>query len=60
MWKYGIGKVVLQKETLADRPMFGHVIGFDRNHYETILIVRWEDGSETTIHPANVITEEDF
>jgi hypothetical protein len=73
MWKYKIGTVVREKErhTLGlnryskkvSKPMFGHVIGFDRVEYqdffETILVVKWEDGSEKSIHPTNVLIEGD-
>jgi hypothetical protein len=81
MWKYKIGTVVREKERDAlglglysekdSKPMFGHVVGFDRveydhseivyDHcYETILRVRWEDGSEKPIHPTNVLVEGDL
>lgn len=67
MWKWKIGTVVREKDGshggfytgLDARPMFGHVIGFDNNPYETIIRVRWDDGSERSIHPHNVLTEED-
>ena len=73
MWKYKIGTVVREKERdmlglglyseKDSKPMFGHVIGFYRVEYqdffETILIVRWEDGSEKSIHPTNVLIEGD-
>ena len=67
MWKYKIGTVVREKygshggmySGLEARPMFGHVIWFDSNEYEAILRVRWEDGSERSIHPNNVLTEDD-
>jgi hypothetical protein len=71
MWKYKIGTVVRQKtpnENYIHRKktrmmMFGHVIGFSQveydQYYETILVVKWEDGSEQRIHPNNVFTEED-
>ena len=67
MWKYKIGTVVQEKDGSHNgmytgddaRPMFGHVIGFDSNGFEAILRVRWDDESERSIHPSNVITEED-
>jgi hypothetical protein len=67
MWKYKIGTVVREKDgscngmyTGADtRPMFGHVIGFDSNGFESILRVRWDDESERSIHPSNVFTEDE-
>lgn len=66
MWKYKIGTVVRESNMLGtldyDRKAlmkFGHVIGFAQNTFETILWVRWEDGSEQEIHPTNVLTEED-
>lgn len=67
MWKWKIGTVVREKDGshggfytgLDARPMFGHVIGFDSNGFEAILLVRWDDGSERSIHPDNVFTEED-
>lgn len=67
MWKWKIGTVVREKDGshggfytgLDARPMFGHVIGFDSNGFEAILLVRWDDGSERGIHPDNVFTEED-
>ena len=73
MWKYKIGTVVREKARDAlglglysekdSKPMFGHVVGFDRveyDHcYETILRARWEDGSEGSIHPTNVLIEGD-
>ena len=67
MWKWKIGTVAREKDGshggfytgLDARPMFGHVIGFDSNGFEAILLVRWDDGSERGIHPDNVFTEED-
>ena len=67
MWKYKIGTVVREKDgshggmysRRAARPMFGHVIAFDSNGYEAILRVRWDDESERSIHPNNVLTEGD-
>lgn len=67
MWKYKIGTVVREKDGLHRgfytgldaRPMFGHVVGFANNGFETILRVRWDDESERSIHPSNVLTEED-
>ena len=64
MWKYKIGTVVREKDGthrgmysgLEARPMFGHVIGFSSNGYEAILRVRWDDESERSIHPSNVLT----
>jgi len=35
--------------------MFGHVEGFaENNEKETILIVCWQNGETSRIHPANV------
>ena len=67
MWKYKIGTVVREKDGSHSgmysgreaRPMFGHVIGFSSNGLESILRVRWDDESERSIHPSNVLTEED-
>ena len=68
MWKYKIGTVVREKDGShggmysgrAARPMFGHVIGFSSNVLtEAILRVRWDDESERSIHPSNVLTEGD-
>lgn len=67
MWKYKIGTVVREKDGSHNglytgddaRPMYGHVIGFDTNGFESILMIRWEDGSERARHPNNVLTEEE-
>lgn len=67
MWKYRIGTVVREKDGSYNgiftgdsaRPMYGHVIGFDTNGFEAILLIRWEDGGERARHPSNVLTEEE-
>jgi len=67
MWKYKIGTVVQEKngsckglhKGLDARPMFGHIIGFANNGFETILRVEWDDVSVRYIHPSNVVFEED-
>lgn len=52
MWQYSKGTVVRRK---GAQGRWGHVEGFKTNNYdETCLIVRWENGRETTIHPDNV------
>jgi len=34
----------------------GHVVGFELNNYgETIVRVKWNDGQENSIHPANLL-----
>ena len=68
MWKYKIGTVVREKDGSCNglytgddaRPMYGHVVGFDTNGFEAILLIRFEDGSERSRHPSNVFTEEDI
>ena len=65
MWKYKIGTVVREKDgswgglhTGEDaRPMFGHIVGFANNSFETILRVQWDDESIRDIHPSNVFFE---
>lgn len=67
MWKYKIGTVVREKDGshgglysgLDARPMFGHIVGFSNNVYETILKVQWDDESIRAIHPSNVYFEGD-
>jgi hypothetical protein len=67
MWKYKIGTVVQEKDGSWNRalsgeqarPMFGHIVGFANNGYETILKVQWDDESIRQIHPSNVVFEED-
>ena len=67
MWKWKIGTVVREKDGshggfytgLDARPMFGHVVGFANNGFETILRVQWDDESIRDIHPHNVLTEGD-
>ncbi len=67
MWKYKIGTVVREKDGSCNglytgddaRPMYGHVVGFDTNGFEAILLIRFEDGSERSRHPSNVITEDE-
>lgn len=67
MFDYAIGTVVREKDGSrggiysgnAVRDMFGHVVGFTINaFFETILVVKWDDGSEQQIHPNNVLTKE--
>jgi hypothetical protein len=58
----GDSKIMLRQQ------MFGHIVGFaqaeyknDRGHdRETILIVRWESGSEYRVPPQFVLTEQEF
>lgn len=67
MWKYKIGTVVQEKDGshigaysgLDARAMFGHVVGFKNNGHETILEIKWDDGSTRLTHPFNVLAEED-
>lgn len=65
MFNYPIGTVVKAKRILySKQAQWGHVVGFDRAYndygHETILLVRWEDGEKTAIHPGNVETKEEF
>jgi sulfite reductase beta subunit-like hemoprotein len=66
---FPIGKVVQEKDRMgqnlrsANVPTYqrlGHVVGFARNtssYPETILLVQWDDGNRSNIHPNNVFTE---
>jgi hypothetical protein len=65
MWSYEVGKVVKSKGLgifgIESRIMYDHVVGFSEVEYETgfetILLVRWQDGTTRPIHPNNVITK---
>jgi hypothetical protein len=65
MWKYKIGTVVREKDgscgglhTGEDaRPMFGHIVGFSNNGFQTILKVQWDDESVREIHATNIFVE---
>lgn len=52
-----IGKVVYDPNDMTIRPArYGHIIGFDINETaECILVVRWCDGQEETVHPDVVV-----
>jgi hypothetical protein len=54
MWKYKIGTVVREKDA---RPMFGHIVGFSNNGFQTILKVQWDDESVREIHATNIFVE---
>jgi hypothetical protein len=69
MFKYKIGTVVKNDELVShgsffpknkDDPVYGHVVGFSRvehnEYFETVLIVRWDNGEEYPIHSNNVLT----
>lgn len=46
------GRVVRHKTT----DMWGHIVSFTFNSQgETIILVKWADGEENGIHPANVL-----
>lgn len=54
MFKFKIGTVVRHKSKI----LWGHVTGFALNPVnETVITVRWADGSENMTHPANVDVE---
>lgn len=64
--QFTMGRVVRQIRPLSevsDKPFtpgrLGHVIGFSTSEWESghavILRVRWCDGIEQDIHPANVV-----
>jgi hypothetical protein len=69
MFKYKIGTVVKHDAPdfggffakKKDAPVYGHVVGFSRveydEYFETVLLVRWDNGEEYPIHPNNVLTE---
>lgn len=54
MYKFRLGVVVRHK----NKNLWGHVTGFALNPVnETVITVRWADGTENMTHPANVEIE---
>ena len=61
--QYTLGRVVYPQ---SDRAYLGHIIGFTLNEYDTlrvneydtceeiVIMVRWCDGKENSIHPTNI------
>jgi hypothetical protein len=62
VYHYKIGTVVRQNKAsnclFTQKQLWGHIIGFSQVHYEsgneTILVVRWENGEQYSVHPNNV------
>jgi hypothetical protein len=50
---YWMGRVVTHECSSGNK--IGHITGFSKNTYDELIpIIKWHDGTESSIHPGNI------